>query len=271
MRYTAILSMAVIAAMQACDPASRVNEEIGAMIEKKQFAEAARRISEEKQAVVDPVHVLKTAQFFSERTDYEKSTPLLEKLVETDTVNVLGRLLLGNNYRQQKKYNEALKIYDELAAIDSIRFIVLPERARVYIHLEETEKAAQDIAEAKGLQPKYFASFLADGLLQFSQGRRQEALDLFEIAENLDPGVSAEASLYAGYILLAGKVNYDALGKFTRAIENGKNINKGYAFINRGICQINLTDTNFACEDWDSAMTYLPGEAEKYLSLYCRK
>jgi tetratricopeptide (TPR) repeat protein len=141
----------------------------------------------------------------------------------------------------------------------------------LYIRLQEFEKAKVDIAEAKNLQPKYFANFLADGLLSYSEGDLEQALDLFEIAEDLDPGMSAEASLYAGYVLIESRINLDAMDKFSRAIEVSNNINKGYAFINRGVCQINLYDTIFACKDWDSAMYYMPDQAKTYIDKYCSK
>ncbi len=176
---------------------------------------------------------------------------------------------MADVYRELTEYNSALPIYNELAQLDSIRFIVLPERARLYTHLNEFSKAEKDIMEAKSLQPKYYASFLADGLLQYARGDLEHALDLFEIAENLDPGLSAEASLFAGYILVKSNINLDAMNKFARAIEIGRNINKGYAFINRGICQINLFDTVYACTDWDSAMAYMPEQAASYKEKFC--
>lgn len=220
---------------------------------------------------VDVKEIVRIGQFFSERANYETSIPLFRKALEKDPQNLTGKLLLANNLRQTGEYNEPLQIYNELVQIDSIEFIVLPERARLYTHLTEFEKATIDIEKARGIEPKYFAIFLADGLLQYAQGRQQEALDLFDIAIELDPGVSSEAHLYAGYILLNNKLNYDALGKFTKAIEIGKNINIGYAFINRGVSQINLQDTAFACVDWDSGAYYMPQEAKKYIDQYCPK
>lgn len=239
-------------------------------LENGEFKMASQLIFESEKGKLAPKDVLQTAQYFSERTAYNVSIPLFELLLEIDPENAFGKLLLANNLRQEKKYNDAVLLYDEVVQHDSLRFIVLPERARLYIHLNEFDKARADIAEAKNLQPKYFASYLAEGLLEYAHGRQQEALDLFDIAEELDPGVSAEASLYAGFIMVNNNINYDALSKFTRAISIGKNIDKGFAFINRGVCQINLRDTGFACQDWDSALHYMPEEAGKYLKEYCQ-
>jgi tetratricopeptide (TPR) repeat protein len=258
--------------------------EVNSLIEEGRFIKAAEELLKipaladgkqaQKQEIekIDIEALFKTAQFFSESGQSEKAVELLEKLVAADPENIAGRLLLANNLRNSKQDdNRVIQLYNELADIDSVRFIVLPERARLYIRLDEFKRAESDISEGKSLQPKYFANFLADGLLQYSQGYMDQALDLFEIAENLDPGVSAEASLFAGYILLSNNLNYDALGKFTRAIDVGKNINKGYAYINRGVCQINLQDTSFACHDWDSAFKYMPNDAKRYIDDYCMK
>ncbi len=213
--------------------------------------------------------MLSVAKFFSEKVAYQISIPLLQKITSIYPENTAAKLLLANNLRETQDYNTSLALYNELVNVDSIEFVVLPERARLYIALQEFDQAELDIQRARGLQPKYFAVFLADGLLQYAQGRQQEALDLFDVAINLDPGVSSEASLNAGFILLRNNLNYDALGNFTKAISIGKNINKGYAFVNRGVCQLNLQDTAFACNDFDSAMHYMPNETQWYVDKFC--
>ena len=263
-----IIGIVLFSALISCKPADKSLSEF---IENGEFKTAADTLLKTPAKDCNEKDLLIVGQFFSERTAYQISIPLMEKLLEKDPENVPGRLLLANNLRNTKEDdNRVIRLYNDLADIDSIRFIILPERARLFIRLDEVEKAEQDIAEAKSLQPKYFASFLADGLLQYSQGKLEEALELLDIAENLDPGVSSESSLYAGYILLTNNLNYDAMNKFTRAIEVGKNINKGYAFINRGVCQINLTDTSFACDDWDSGYYYMPEQAKTYIDQYCK-
>jgi len=245
------------------------NDGVSEMINDGRYKAAADLILQNGEINLKESNVMNVALFFSERAAYHVSIPLLRVLLVKYPENASAKLLLANNLRQQKEFNEALAIYNEIVQIDSIRFVVLPERARLFTHLEEFPKAENDIAEAKMLQPKYFASFLADGLLQYAQGRQQEALDLFDIAEDLDPGFSSESSLNAGYILLKNSLNYDAIGKFTRAIEVHKNINVGYAFINRGVCQINMQDTVFACQDWDSGYYYMPEQAKTYIDNYC--
>jgi tetratricopeptide (TPR) repeat protein len=253
--------------MSACNGSG---DELNSLVEARQFTKAAKWIQEnpdKKVNVNDMVHV---ARHYRERVNFEVAQSILEQVIKKDSGNVPGRLLLANVYREKSMYNEALVIYNQIVNIDSVRFIALPERARLYIHIGELEKAEKDIAEAKSIQPKYYATFLAEGLLHYTKGNTEESLDFFEIAESLDPGLSAEASLYAGFILLKNKLNYDAMGKFTRAIEVGRDINKGYAFVNRGVCQINIQDTAFACDDWDSALVYIPVEAQTYVDNYCK-
>jgi tetratricopeptide (TPR) repeat protein len=254
--------------LSACNNSS---DELSLLVGKGEFTKAAKWIQDNPDEQVNVNDMVDVARYYRVRVDFERSQSILEEVIKKDSGNVPGRLLLANVYREQSMYNEALVIYNQLVVIDSIRFIVLPERSRLYTHIDEMDKAKKDILESKSLQPKYYAVFLADGLFHYAKGDTENALDLFEIAESLDPGLSGEASLYAGYILLKNKLNYDAMGKFTRAIDVGRNINKGYAFINRGVCQINLTDTIFACNDWDSAMFYMPEEAKTYIDNYCQK
>lgn len=264
------LASAVLLLTLSCQFTESNEPTLTEYVEKGDFNKASEIILKSDKDEINEMDIVKAARFFSEKVNYTKSNQILEKLAEKNPESFTGRLLLANNLRfTREDDNKAMAIYDELATIDSVRFIVLPERARMYILLNETDKARADIDEAKGLQPKYFAVFLAEGLLYYSQGELEQALDQFEVAENLDPGVSAEASLYAGYILLKSNLNYDALGKFTKAIDVRKNINVAYAFINRGVCQINLQDTMFACRDWDSASHYLPEQAKTYIEKYC--
>ena len=267
MRFNTALSLCFLIAMTwACQ---EENDPLKGLVKDRQYMKAAAWLDENPTAEVDPMDMLDVARYHREQVDYDKARKILERLLSQDSLNVPARLLYADVLREQTEYNPALAIYNELAVIDSIRFAVLPERARLYTSLQEFKKAEADVMEAKSLQPKYYASFLADGLLQYAQGDIEHALDLFEIAENLDPGLSAEASLYAGVILLGSNVNHDARFKFDRAVEVGRNINKGYAFINRGICQMNITDTAFACEDFDSALTYMPEQARSYIDKYC--
>lgn len=263
------ITLLIIPFLISCSGNENTADGIKDLLIEGQYKMAADLILQNEELNFEEIDMLEVARIFSEKTSFHISVPVLRSLIADYPESIPGKLMLANNLRQQEEYNEAMIIYDEIAQIDSIRFIVLPERARLYIHLEEMGKADKDIVEAKKLQPKYFANFLADGLLQYSQGRQQEALDLFEIAEDLDPGVSSEASLFAGFILLRNNVNYDALGKFTRAIDVGKNINVGEAYVNRGVCQINLQDTLAACLDWDSAYVYIPEKAKKYIEDYC--
>ncbi|HAW53252.1 MAG TPA: hypothetical protein DCX54_13140 [Flavobacteriales bacterium] len=246
------------------------DNELSSLVEKRAYTKALQWIKDNPEKPVNVNDMIHVARHFRERVNFEIAQPILEEVIKRDSGNVPGRLLLADVYREQSMFNEALALYNKIVDIDSVRFIVLAERSRLYTHIGESEKAERDIVESKSMQPKYYATFLADGLLQYSKGDTEHALDLFEIAESLDPGLSAEASYYAGYILLKNKSNYDAMGKFTRAIEVGRNINKGHAFINRGVCQINIQDSAFACIDWDSAMAYAPVEAQTYLDNYCK-
>ncbi|MEQ8325001.1 MAG: hypothetical protein RIC15_06130 [Vicingaceae bacterium] len=263
---SSILLVFLFSATIAC---KEVNNEFHELVADRSYVKAAIWLDSNPNETVDAMDMLSVARYYREGVNFEKSRSILERLLKSDSTNVPARLLMADVMREQTDYNPALVIYNELAEIDSVRFIVLAERARLYTSLHEFDKAQKDVMESKSMQPKYYASFLADGLLQYAKGDMEHALDLFEIAENLDPGLSAEASLYAGVILLKSNINHDARFKFDRAIEVGRNINKGYAFINRGICQLNITDTVFACEDFDSAMTYMPEQAKQYISNYC--
>ena len=274
-QLASILGLVVaVSFMSSC---SQGGGALGGLVEDHKFVSAGQWLKEHPEADPSVVDMLQVARYYRERVsddNYTRSKQILERILKKDPEYIPARLMLADVLREQTEYNEALKYYNELSEIDSIRFIVLPERARLYTALHEFNKAKADISEAKSIQPRYYASFLADGMLQYARGELEQALDLFEIAEELDPGLSAEASLYAGIVLLNSRINHDARFKFDRAIEIGRNINKGYAFINRGICQLNLTDSIYACQDFDSAMTYMSEQMKEqverdYIDKYC--
>ena len=254
----------------SCGSETAVETEFEVLIKNNQHEQALDYWRQHPEEKYKGNSLLELGKYYNERVNFDVSGEIFRSLIEQDPENSIAQLLLANNYRETKGYNAAINIYNKLVDIDSLRIFVLPERARLYVLLNEFDKAEQDIGIARSIEANYFAVFLADGLLKFAEGKNEVALDMFERAEDLDPGVSSEAALYAGVMLLNMGINLDALGKFTSAIETGKNINMGYAYINRGISQINLLDTAFACDDWEMAKNYMPEEAESYITQFCK-
>ena len=52
--------------------------------------------------------LLRTGQYFSEKTAFQFSIPMFEKLLLKDPSNVPGRLFLANNLRQTKEDDNSL-------------------------------------------------------------------------------------------------------------------------------------------------------------------
>jgi len=175
MKKPAFYMIAIIVAISCGTDGNTDSNSIDTMIGQGYFKRVAERIMNHPDEVVTEKQFLATASVFSERTDFENSVPLLELMVEKYPESIPGRRLLANNYREQGKYNEALPIYNTLVDIDSVKFIMLPDRARLYVQLQEFDKAKADVLEAKKLEPNYFAVYLADGLLQYSQGDMVQA------------------------------------------------------------------------------------------------
>ena len=253
----------------SCNSNSGSVSEFENLVNEGQFEMAYQYTMEHPDEILDNKALLEVGKWYNEQTKFQESGEIFRRLLNQDQNDVICKLLLANNYRETTRYNEALALYSSIANIDSLKLFVLPERARLYSQIQEFQKASVDIELAKAIEPKYFAIPLAEGMLLYAQGEQELALDMLEQAETLNPGVSSEASLYAGVMLMNMGINLDAMHKFTTAIEIGKNINLGYAYINRGICQLNLTDTTFACDDFKAALEYMPEEAQTYRDKYC--
>lgn len=173
-------------------------------------------------------------------------------------------------YRDKGDFNEATKYFNEAVKRDTLMSIVYSDRARLYIALHDYESARRDLDAAKRIDPNNSRYFLSKGLLQYSKGNFDGALNSFEQAVAQDGGRNPEALLYAGLIESGAGNSFKSIKYFDQVIDMRSIKFRGFAFMNRGIARLNMMDSSIACTDFDSAMTYMPDQAQQYIDLYCQ-
>jgi tetratricopeptide (TPR) repeat protein len=140
------------------------------------------------------------------------------KAAELDPKNSLCRLQLAVIYQQTGKHREALKYYEEIATADPNDPLVQLNMGRVWMKLNDTERAEQAFAQAIRLardQPEGHSS-LAELYLQ-TRSKLAEAVALAETAVKLAPEAKYYALLGQAYAMSNDRAG--ALAAFNRAIE----------------------------------------------------
>jgi Tfp pilus assembly protein PilF len=122
-------------------------------------------------------------------------------------------LLLGTN-RFDAARVEAQRLFDDPTFPGPWR--ALSNRGWAEYRLGRVDEARESFALARKFNANYWPALLNLGILESEQGRRPEAIQLFEAVLSQRPALSAEAESEANFRL--GEI-YVSLGKRTRAVE----------------------------------------------------
>jgi tetratricopeptide (TPR) repeat protein len=125
----------------------------------------------------------------------------------------LSSLLLGID-RFEAARVEAARLYDDPTFPAPWR--ALSNRGWAEYRLGRVEEARETFALTRKFNASYWPALLNLGILESEQGRRPEAIQLFEAVIALRPALSAEAEAEVNFRL--GEI-YVSLGKRNRAVE----------------------------------------------------
>ena len=140
------------------------------------------------------------------------------KAAELDPKNSLCRLQLAVVYQQTGRHREALKHYEEIAMADPNDALVQLNMGRVWVKLNDMERAEQAFQQAIRLAPDQPESHSSLAEL-YLQARRNlaEAVALAETAVKLAPEAKYYALLGQAYAMSNDRAG--ALAAFNRAID----------------------------------------------------
>lgn len=117
------------------------------------------------------------------------------------------------------------------------------------------KKAPKNLAEALHVDPEQLAALLLLGHSYYENGRNQEARDIFEGIEMLDPE-NPYAPAVLGSICQQERKYEDAITHYDRALSIFSS--DAYTLTNRGECYLNLSKFKEAAADFAAAIALDP-------------
>ncbi len=109
------------------------------------------------------------AQLYYDLKQYDQSDKDFEKIIELDPSGVIGYMGKGRNANMQKKYEDAIRIFDQVAKLHGKDYSSCYSfRAEAYASLKQYEKAADDIITALSIDGDNKAFYLLHSLMAHS-------------------------------------------------------------------------------------------------------
>ena len=129
--------------------------------------------------------------------------------------NPLHWALLGWAYHGVEDYEAAIESLDKAVELDNQLYEAFLYRGLTYLDMGETQNALNDLYTARRLSPKSFEANYSYALALVGDGRLQESLTHFDVAEGLAKSDQQLALVYYNRALV-----YDALNLPNRAKED---------------------------------------------------
>lgn len=139
--------------------------------------------------------------------DYYKRAPANQKLFER-----------AQAATDNRKYAEAVGLFNELLSNDSKDFQALTELGTVYLMEQKLTEAEKAYASAVDIRPKFFLALMNLGRVRMMQKNFEGAITPFSTALEVKP-LSADANFYLGEAYLQLKKGSKAVGYLYEAIK----------------------------------------------------
>jgi tetratricopeptide (TPR) repeat protein len=207
---------------------------------------------------------------------------------------------LGLVKTKMRKYDEAIKAFDQALLLDSANAEVLVNRGTVYYYKEQFEAALDDLDLAIKIDPEQANAYNAKALLRADQGKFQEALTLVDRALEIevyqpyflnnrgyirmeldDPDAVKDINKSIvmdpqnGWAYRNKALWYMKQAKYDQAITLLERAEKVDDFIDRlyylqGVCYSNLNQTEKACAAWQKSLKTGELDSEEMIEKYCK-
>jgi len=157
----------------------------------------------------------------------EKAQPLLEQAMELVSPSMRGLIhfKLGNLRMRQKRYLEALDLFERALEQNPEYYYPKVNQAIILTRLERFEEAEQIYAELLTERPSYFNGIYNYGILLHKQDRDPEAIKTFKRALNLNPRHMSLREKLAG-LLFSDKQFTGALKQYRWLMDRAPNTQK---------------------------------------------
>ncbi|MEM7305944.1 MAG: tetratricopeptide repeat protein [Planctomycetota bacterium] len=133
--------------------------------------------------------------------DYTEAERIGKQMVELERpwwASRDGLRVLGGVYREQRRHEKALEVFEQLAMLNPEDPKWLMHLGNVYQDLGQPENARKCLARAQALEPQAYDTLRLQAELHRSLGEFEEALVLYERCIGLRPDMEPQLSFYIG-------------------------------------------------------------------------
>jgi tetratricopeptide (TPR) repeat protein len=167
----------------------------------------------------------------------------------------------GSRYIESKKYDLAVKDFDEAILLNPRLAEAFCNRGIVYVNQKKYDLALRDFEKAISLRPDYANAY-------YSRAAFYDQTAQYERA-NTDYDKAIDINQDFAHAFINRGINYKMLGNFKRAIQDYDRAielqpNNSYAFANRGNAYYALRMTSRALADYDKAISIEPEFGDAY-------
>jgi protein O-mannosyl-transferase len=158
--------------------------------------------------------------FLLDEKKYSEALPLFEKAIELSPGNAFGYMFRGHLYALLDRHEDAISDYDRAVKRDRHDSFIFVLRGDSHKALGEHEKALEDYDRALRLRPLYAEAHLARSAVLDALGKLPEALEACKWGQQIDP---QEPDFYLCQGRLLGKQNRhaEALAVYETATKRG--------------------------------------------------
>ncbi|HEV2021054.1 MAG TPA: FG-GAP-like repeat-containing protein [Terriglobales bacterium] len=144
--------------------------------------------------------------------------PARKAPAEAPTTKAARLLNLGVAYMNQQRMEQALKMFEQAAALDPALFPARLNQGIALLNLQRPEPAKTILLEAVHRDPKSARGWYNLGLLYRNVGQAEESLDAFRKVAALDP-VDPDTHYFLATLYLQQKQHAQAVTEFERTLE----------------------------------------------------
>ncbi|TAD96835.1 MAG: tetratricopeptide repeat protein [Bacteroidetes bacterium] len=202
------------------------------------------------------------------KQDFQEAIVLLDKLL-ADEPSADGFNVRGIAYFEMKKYEDAIKNFNEAIKMDNAKYKYFYNRANAYQALQNMENAIQDYEKALTLKDDVYQIYFNKANALASLNRQQEAIEDYGKAlllDDQDKNIYCNRAISLISLSNFGKAQTDLL----KCLEIDEDFAKAhYLFAKTEIDSLKQT-TSEGCEHLEKALELGYTEADSLYQKYCK-
>ena len=180
----------------------------------------------------------------------------LNSIIEQDERDIQAHFLLGEAYRLQAKYPQAITEYKMILKIGRFTNRLREEAVRsklaaLYLKINSLDEAKNEFLILTKLEPMNAENFYQVGLLFKNAGLADKAINYFRQASKVNPA-HENALLHNGIMTYQQGGLLDAKKSLSQAVQLNPNLYEGHYYL--GLCLKNQKDYDWAIKEFNMAL-----------------